>query len=201
MYTHLNGTSVYEELYRDSRDLSPFARVHHVHHVHRVHSIRRPLACVDGESADRLRGVRGSNNEHPSDMITFTCVSTYPGFEPTCLGEELEANATLFRWVAQLDPIFDEHEVLIRTSREKAEMALKEKRVEFNATLAQLETTVAEYKECVGVVAYKACVGVAAYNAYMGVAVYTACGGVAAYKECMGVTVYKACGGVSLNAV
>ena len=60
---------------------------------------------------------------------------------------EINENAGLLAWIARINPIFDEHEMIVRTSREKAEEALKQKRVDLNAQLDELAEDVKKFAE------------------------------------------------------
>jgi dynein heavy chain len=60
---------------------------------------------------------------------------------------EMTANADLFTWLGRLDPIFGQHQELIKSARTKAEDGLKTKRTDFQAEMKELAVTVTEFAE------------------------------------------------------
>jgi dynein heavy chain len=65
----------------------------------------------------------------------------------TMTSTEMGQNSDLFTWMGRLDPIFGQHEELIKSARTKAEDLLKKKRDDFNAEMAALKESLAEYSE------------------------------------------------------
>ena len=66
---------------------------------------------------------------------------------PTFNSADLSINAETFTWLNNISGVFEEHRKIIRTSREKAEDSLKERRVKFVEELESLNNEVAEFKD------------------------------------------------------
>ena len=65
----------------------------------------------------------------------------------TMTSTEMTTNADLFTWLGRLDPIFEQHQNLIKSARQKAEDLLKKKRDDFNEEMKQVKASLEEYAE------------------------------------------------------
>ena len=65
----------------------------------------------------------------------------------TMTSTEMTTNADLFTWLGRLDPIFEQHQNLIKDARQKAEDLLKSKRDDFNEEMKQVKASLEEYTE------------------------------------------------------
>jgi dynein heavy chain len=65
----------------------------------------------------------------------------------TMSSTEMSSNADLFTWLGRLGPIFDKHETIVKSARDKAENTLKQKRVAFNEEMAAVQQALVEYNE------------------------------------------------------
>ena len=82
------------------------------------------------------------------DTFIFNYIYIYILIPPTShLSSDMQQNAQAFSWPSRLVPVLEEHKIIIRTSREKAEDALRTRREKFVEELSVLKKQIAELRE------------------------------------------------------